>query len=296
MKRSKLWQLLVITLLVLASCSESDIISEKEINSKSVNTALQGKVSLKLIAKNLPKGEIQDARAVLDNIMLKKVKKGSMETSDDQFVTIYNQVEEFSLVSMEGGIMVDIGIVDIPAGLYDQAICNIREAWVIVDGVRYDCLVPGNTMTLIFQPPVEITQHLSPELDIAIDVQNSFIKAGKSYIFKPKVIVENNTVFGRLAGGVIDAINSTEEFPIPVPGAKITTVIGDDVYETFALYDFFIDDWGVLHYPGEYQLGGLPEGTYTVYATAEGYYPSEITIQIVKGNFTFENFYMVPIQ
>ncbi len=271
--------------LLATSCSEAPVstneVKSSGISAKSSTLAQKSaKVHLKFKGSNFG-SEIDSAIGTLTTIYLKR--DGNVPAKDKD-VLIWDQFEYFNLTNMNTGIMGDIAFLVIPEGSYSEAIVNVTGAWVYKNGIKYDCKVPSGIMKLKFSPSVIVGEHMSTDLTIDLDVSNSFVKAGGSYIFKPIVNVANNSTAGSMAGAVIDTEGNL------IPDAYIN-ISGNGIDETtMSLNQYFTDDWGFEHFPGEYGFQGIPGGTYTATAYKEGYEPQSQEVTIVVGNFIFRNF------
>lgn len=218
--------------------------------------------------------QLDSAVGYLDFIQLREVGTGNL-------VTIWNTGEWFDLLHMETGIMGDIGFLQIPAGLYDRAICHVTHGWAYENGVKTYVKFPGNKMVMKFMPPAIVGEHLSEEFDIEVNIDNSFKKAGNKYIFSPLVKVTNNTTDGRFVGGVIDALGT------PLIGATITLSNGTDTYQTTSFAP--IPELGDLMF----QITDVPAGSYSASASYSGSTSGTANITIVEGNYN-SHLFVIP--
>lgn len=250
-------------------------------------------------ASNVPE-EFVSAGGTLSKVEL--VARGNPSKSKwGKRITIWNSTEYIDdLLDMNRGIMGDLFFLPIPSGVYSQAIVTITDGWVLKkNGKKYPLKFPGNKFFLYFKPPVKVGEHLSPDLILKIDVSRSIIpiKNKTSYIFKPVVVAQNLSYTGSLAGAVVDGTNG-----LPLANTFIYVNVNGEKYNTLSLDHYYIDtipldattDTIIEHFPGEYWIPGIPEGTYTAYAEKKGYKKDSVKVNILKGNFTFHNFVLLP--
>ncbi len=290
MKKSNLCFVIALLFLIV-SCQkeETGLPIEEQSYSLSLEEEIaaleqEQEVNLKCLRKPLCFEEIEEATGRLTRIDLRK----KSNKSRPEYITIWEQEEEFNLLDMIPGIMSDIAVVDIPPGEYDLALIYFETGTVIVDGQQYDLNVPtiagGEYLFLKFLPAFIVGEHLSYDIELSIDVSNSFIpkythvngiKELSEFQFRPLVIARNLTSNGSIAGGVVD------ENGLPVEGATIA--IENDSFST-----------STVSYPtGEYEINGIPEGTYTATASSEGYESMSMEVEILRGNYIFRNFMLI---
>ena len=261
-------------------------------NSGLKSSTLSGYGKLKMQMKGVNNSEFESAGGKLTSIVL--VQKGNNKSGiKEKRVTVWNTVEYFDdLLNMETGIMGDLALLKIPAGVYNYAIVQVTDGWVLKkDGTRYTVKFPGDKMSLYFRPFVKIEEGLSPDALFIIDVSRSFVsvKHGTSYIFKPVVQAENLSYAGSLVGGVVDGTTGS-----PIGSAHIYMDVNGERYETYSLGQYFVDNYGIEHFPGEYWVPGIPAGTHTAYAEKEGYQTASAEVSILEGNFNSHNFILMP--
>lgn len=232
------------------------------------------------------------------------VRKGNVKSGiKEKRVTIFDGAtnpkgpEHFNdLLSMNSGIMLDLsdGQVNPPAGNYDYAVATVQpgSGWIEAkDGKKYTVKFPGNKFMLAFKPAIQIKTVISTDVVLDIDVSRSFVKTGKSYIFKPVVKVQNNTTTGSAIGVVIDGNGNV------VPNANVYVDYGNGAtygLEQVNAYDPTINSQGSLDYlssafgyPVSYWIPGIYPGTFTIYAAKDGYNTASEQVTIYVGNFTY---------
>lgn len=220
------------------------------------------------------------------------VRKGNIrEGIKSKRLVIWNTPEHFNdLLYMGKGMMGDLVLLNIPSGVYDYVIVDVSSGWAAKDGKVYPVIFPGHKMILHFRPAVVVGQHLSPDLNINIDVSRSFVpvRGGRVFIFKPFVQAVNSTTTGSLAGAVLDPTMNL------IPGTSVYVKANGNTYSTYSFVKPYTDPFGVVHDPGTYWLSGVPAGNYTAYAAKNGYVTDSTQVSIMKGNFTYQNFVLAP--
>ncbi|MBE0650556.1 MAG: hypothetical protein IH595_06915 [Bacteroidales bacterium] len=216
------------------------------------------------------------------------VRKGNVRLGiKEKRVVIWTTPEQFDdLLYMGIGMMADLVILPVPPGTYDYVIVDVSDGWAAKDGKVYPVIFPENRMILHFDPAVIVGEQLSPDLVFNIDVSHSFVpvKGRSAYIFKPVVQVQNVTTSGSLSGWVYDQSGN------PVLNALVYVNIDGNMYPTYTFSQPYVDPLGVVYYPGQYWIPGIPAGTYTAYAEKDGYVSDSTQVSILKGNFYYQNF------
>lgn len=279
--------LLTFGFLFFSSCSEKSEIQPKSTtinpsSKKVASTTSNGKIRLKI--KGTSTSQFYAAGAYLDLVELKTVGKPGQA---GKFITIWDIEETFNLLNMSGGIMVDIGFLPIPSGTYSEARCHVYGGWVqkVQNGPIFYCNFPGEKMTLHFNPAVIVGEHLSADLELTIDVGNSFKPQGNpnnptGYTFKPIVNVANTTSNGTLAVAVIN------DSYAPVNDATVTlNVNGINLPVTYAYDGLIPDGQGGSLSASFYFLPGIPAGNYSGQVIKTGYSPHPYSVTILKGNY-----------
>ncbi len=106
------------------------------------------------------------------------------------------------------------------------------------------------------------------------DLGGSFHQTGNGeFMFRPVVRAVNNSIAGTLTGSV------TGESAGSITGAEVWVDGGEDRIAT-----------ALTGSDGSYTIMGLPAGNHTARATAETYDTVTVSVDIVAGNYTIQNF------
>ena len=169
---------------------------------------------------------------------------------DSSWITLSDQPQTVNLLEFSNGKTTEIGSADVPVGQYTQIRLKIAEAEVIVDGVSHPVTVPSGAQTgLKLITEFAIVEGSTVELIVDFDANRSVVTTGppnepKSYKLKPTLRVISRAVTGSISGIVINPQN------LPVAMA----IAGSDTVTTTSVADT----------TGEFMLGFLPEGFYTI--------------------------------
>jgi hypothetical protein len=280
-------------LMFLSSCSTKTDVKPNPTPQTSPSKDLKdfcntGSGTLHLSVRGNHSEYFDSAGASLDLIELKTVGKPGV---DSKYVTIWNGFENFDdLLNMSVGIMGDLGLLQIPAGTYNQARCHVFNGWACKNKVKYPVIFPGDRMDLDFQPPITVGWHVSPDLVLVIDVTNQFVPIGNpknptGYIFRPQVTAINNTTTGSIVGTIFDGSTG-----LPILGATVWVMVGTQLVKTTTLTA--PNDYGFQ--PGDFILPDLPGGTYTVYASQSGYVSNSTSVYCLIANYNPTTITLTP--
>lgn len=263
--------LAAITLLV-TSC---DQINDSENGGK-------GTVVLSLTDAPFPVSLVDQAVVTIDKIEIrsKAAEAATKEEADKPalYTVLYEGVEkEFDLLDLQNGVTAELLSMDIEAGSYDLIRMHVTKAAVILkDGTNFDLKIPsGNSSGLKIKitPELVIESGVVSEVVLDFDVSKSFVVQGnikskngiKGFMFKPVLRAVCQKYSGIVAGKVFE--NATT----PLLEAHVQIISADTVLSS-ALTDA----------KGNYQMIGLPAGTYKMVCEKEGYTKVAIEPVIVK--------------
>jgi hypothetical protein len=180
----------------------------------------------------------------------------------------------------------------IEPGYYDLIRLYVDEAVLKVkDGDEYRVKVPSGQQTgikIFMKPALKVVTELTSEVVLDFNLEKSFVLKGnaktpagiKGFNFKPVVKAVNNTVEGTIEGEVYDA--ETEEL---LPGISVWIELEEELISSASTNDM-----------GYYSMAGITAGFYDVIAGSDAFYNDTVTgVQIVEGNLTVQDFYLIPI-
>ncbi|MBA4411051.1 MAG: DUF4382 domain-containing protein [Bacteroidota bacterium] len=242
----------------------------------------KGTVVLSLTDAPFPVSLVDQAVVTIDKIEIRsKAAESATEEESDKpalYTVLYEGVEkEFDLLDLQNGITAELLSMDILPGSYDLIRMHITKAKVILkDGNIFNLKIPGGTssgLKIKIKPELVIESGVVSEVVLDFDVSKSFVVQGnikskngiKGFIFKPVLRAVCQKYSGIVAGKVFE--NATT----PIPEAHVQVISADTILSS-ALTDA----------TGNYQLIGLPAGTYKMVCEKEGYVKKTIDQVIVK--------------
>lgn len=203
--------LIVFLVLLLAGCSEGDLLPGENIivNTQEDNT--QGKGTLKLYLTDAP-GEYDAVNILISHIDAhiaeaeqEQEQEGSLnyqnrdnEQNEEEgvggewFTLEYVPADPIDLIALQGQSLF-LSSTELPAGLYTQLRVFLSEegASIVVDEEEKDLLIPSSAQTGIkLTHPFEIAEGETTELTLDFDAYKSIIETGNGdYMMKPTIKV-----------------------------------------------------------------------------------------------------------
>lgn len=202
------------------------------------------------------------------NIGMTKIE---LRNTNGDYVTVFNGNTSVNLVNYTNGATAEVAIQTIPAGTYTQVKITMGDVSVkLTDNRTFDFTATANhSFSQNINPELEIANNTPSELLIDIDLSESFEFTGiTSWInnvlditginnFVPKFRAVNLSQTGSISGQVVDANGN------PVANAMVHVSYDynndgqDEQVSTIAKAD------------GTFKIIGLPQGNYTVEASAD---------------------------
>lgn len=245
----------------------------------------EGALLVKMTDGPFPISAIAEANVTIDKIEIRR----SEENEGYPFVTVFEDTITFNLLTLRNGITRDLPEVMLPAGSYNLVRLYVADASIVLNnGQEYNLKVPSGAETgikIFIDPEVTVQGGLTAELLLDFDLSKSFEVQGdpetpagiNGFHFTPVIRAVNNTSTGRLVGTVEDTSST------PLENAHIWIEQDSVVANTYTNSD------------GSYALIGLYAGTYSAYATKEGYDTVFVAdVEIISGNQTTQNFVLNP--
>jgi hypothetical protein len=176
---------------------------------------------------------------------------------------------------------------EVPVGTIDELRLHVVDAKIaLTDGREFPLKVPsGETSGLKAKadPPIVVAGDVTTDLLLDVDVSRSFLSIPASpgkvddirdFHFKPVVRVANLSRTGSISGHVLGDAGTGGDASddVPLADATVTASLDGTSYATATDPDGF------------YRLLGLPEGTYTVAASATGHHPDGLSVMVIPGN------------
>ncbi|PSQ68247.1 MAG: hypothetical protein BRD29_04350 [Bacteroidetes bacterium QH_2_67_10] len=195
----------------------------------------------------------EDASSEIADIAEASVTISGVElVGEEDAYTLSDEEQTFDLLALADGVPVDLALDEVPAGEYEQLRVAVTDTRLVLsDDTSPNLKVPSNKIKLLL-PNFEIEDGSDDtEITIAFDVEDSFVRAGRSgkYIFKPTLRAESVEVGGEeLSGNVevageitaLDSGTSVEVAGLPFALTE-RTEIGDDEEENSLAAGQFVE-------------------------------------------------------
>jgi hypothetical protein len=256
---TKIFMLLLAMGLTLAACSKDD---EK------------GEVKVKVTDAPFPFQFVTEA-----NVRITKVE---LINENNDYVTVFEGNTAINLVNYRNGETANLSVQAIPPGTYNKVKVTIEGAEVTLsNGISFQVQAGlGGTVTTIIAPELVVEEDDDQEILLDIDLSDSFVFSGNfmggwitavSQItgitsFNPDVRVANLEASGSIEGEVKDQNGE-----------------GVAYAEVYVMYDYNGDGMPekvstVTEEDGEFEILGLPEGSYNVVINAKD--APEVTVNV----------------
>ena len=241
----------------------------------------QGRLVINVTDDPFDISTIESATITITKVEIKKV--GDGVSDGNPFLVLSDDTVTIDLIDLRNGVTETLLDLDIPEGEYDLIRLYVEEAGLKLKDFAnpYNVKVPSGKQTgikLHINPSIVISGGLTSEVLIDFDLSRSFVLRGNmtnnnGFIFKPCIRAANLTTAGRVEGMVTD----TAEVKVK----EATVWIAQDTVMATTFADTL----------GYYAIIGVPAGTYSIFATKEGYDTVSIEgINIIAGNRTVQNF------
>lgn len=285
MKIKFLGIILSVALLGMFGCEKTETNNVPELKSG------MGTVVVTLTDAPFPYEMVEEANVTIDWIKLHRVDSteigdGDAERADAVFV-LFEKDTTLNLLDLHNGITAVMSQMEVPVGFYNEIRIHVKESSVklVDDTTMYRLKIPSGGSSGIkvkIKPWLEVEEGGLSEVLLDFDVSRSFKIIGnakgkkgiKSYMFKPVVRAVNLTTAGKVEGIV------TNDNGARVKNAIITLLSGADTIST-----------SKSTAAGYYAIIGVPEGTYSMECTRDGYVTEEVDNVIVEiGEVTQQDF------
>ncbi len=206
--------------------------------------------------------------------------------SSDVYVTVLNTPQEVNLMNLRNGITIDMADTSIQAGTYDMIRLYISKASVVMnDGTVFNITIPGGSHSglKIFIPSgIVVSSNQSASLLVDFNLSHSLECIGRrdnplGFILNPVIRAVNDIDAGKVYGFVKDT------GMMALKGAYLW-LKGDSVISST-----------VSEENGFYQMIGIPDGSYTLYAALAGYDTASVqNVHVSDGDHTREDIELKP--
>lgn len=220
-----------------------------------------GRIVLKVTDDPFDISYVESATVTITKVEIRKTGDGISD--GNPFVLLSDVPVTVDLIDLRNGLTETLLDLEIPEGEYDLVRLYVEEAGLRLKGFAdpYTVKVSGGShsgLKIFIDPPITVSGGLTAEVLLDVDLSRSFVMRGNmrtnnGFIFEPVIRAANLTTAGRIAGLVSDTSK------VVVPDAKVWVMQDTLVATTFS------------DVTGYYALIGLNAGTYSVFATKEGY-------------------------
>lgn len=254
---------------------------------KDNNTEGTGHLIIKVTDAPFPIEYVEEALVRIIKVEIRE------KNSEDgyPFLTLMEDTVTIDLIDLRNGVTAVLLETDVPVGEYDLVRLYVDHAGITIkDWDTYSMKVPSGAQTgikIFMSPSIRVEGGLTSELLLDFDISKSFVLKGNMYTpagikgfnFKPVIRAVNNTTAGRVEGVVSDTANVLlEDASVWIEkDTVISTTYTDSI--------------------GQYALIGIPAGSYSVFATKEGFDTVTFSdIEVFAGNKTLQDFELTPIE
>jgi hypothetical protein len=244
--------------------------------------AATGTVRVHLTDAPYPFDMIESAEITVDRITAHYADEDA-----DTFAVLGDQLQTVDLMDLRNGVTASLVEAELPVGTIDQIRLRVVDANVVLtDGREFPLKVPsGETSGLKAKadPAIIVAGGLTTDLLLDVDVSRSFLAIPaapkkvndiRGFHFKPVVRVVNLSETGSISGHVLSDAGTGADLTddAALEGATVSASRNGETYT------------GATDTEGSYRLLGLPEGTYTVTASAGGHQPDGLSVMVIPGN------------
>ena len=252
----------------------------------------KGKVNVYLTDAPFPIELVSQTNVTIDKVEIRKQENDSTEAS---FISIMEEPFEIDLLSLSNGITEQLASVELEAGTYDMIRLHVVDAEVILTNETiFDLKIPRGTssgLKIKIEPALTINSGETSDVLLDFDVSKSFVAKGNwkdgmisGFNFKPVV----RCVLLDRAGRIVGTVSDTSNVLLPNTAVNLWTEV-NDIEEESLLTTAFTSE------TGEYQLIGIPQGTYYMTAVLDSFLTDTIwNVDVLKGESTQIDFMLTP--
>ncbi|MCI0522840.1 MAG: DUF4382 domain-containing protein [Bacteroidales bacterium] len=221
----------------------------------------KGRLVVKITDDPFDISYIESATVTITKVEIRRVGDGVPD--GNPFMVLSDDTVTIDLIDLRNGLTQTLIDMEIEDGEYDLVRLYVDEAGLKLKDIEdpYKVKVPSGEQTgikIFISPALSVSGGLTEELLLDVDLSRSFILRGNmnhnnGFIFKPVIRAANMTTAGRIEGMVKDTAK------VKVKEAKVWITQDTTVATAFA------DTMGY------YAIIGVPAGTYSIFATKEGY-------------------------
>ncbi|WP_347838910.1 DUF4382 domain-containing protein [uncultured Draconibacterium sp.] len=274
---------IILGALLIMACSQNDSTEFADGN---------GKINVYLTDAPFPISLVSQTIVTINKVEIRKHENDSTEAI---FISLMEEAFEIDLLTLSNGITEQLASVELEAGSYDLIRMHVTDAKVILtDGSEFDLKIPSGTssgLKIKIQPEITIASGQTTDVLLDFDVSKSFVVKGnwkdgniKGFNFKPVVRGVLLDRAGRIKGRVTDTTAIALENAAIKLWEEINDVDNDSIVAT-----------AFTNPEGQYQLIGIPEGTYYMTAERDSFQTDTIwNVDVLKGESSQIDFVLTP--
>lgn len=279
--------LIVSSILILTGCNkdENDIPAGKS------------RLNILLTDSPFPIDLVSKTTVTIDKVEIRQKMESSVNADDDSFIVLSNQEMQIDLLVLTNGITEEIASSDLEAGHYDMIRLHVVDATVeLKDGSTFDLKIPSGSssgLKIKIDPEINLSEGQTYDVLLDFDVSRSFVAKGNingvinGFNFKPVIRGVFLGAAGRIEGNVADTTS------VAIENAMVKAWLKEEGTEVNDSSIYIISSFTDIS--GDYKLIGLPEGTYMVICSSEGYQNDTLNdVSVKAGNATKIDFQLIP--
>lgn len=279
--------LIVSSILILTGCNkdENDIPAGKS------------RLNILLTDSPFPIDLVSKTTVTIDKVEIRQKMESSVNADDDSFIVLSNQEMQIDLLVLTNGITEEIASSDLEAGHYDMIRLHVVDATVeLKDGSTFDLKIPSGSssgLKIKIDPEINLSEGQTYDVLLDFDVSRSFVAKGNingeihGFNFKPVIRGVFLGAAGRIEGNVTDTTS------IALENAMVKAWLKEEGTEVNDSSIYIISSFTDIS--GDYKLIGLPEGTYNIICSSEGYQNDTLNdVSVKAGNATKIDFQLIP--
>lgn len=280
--------LIVSTVLILTGCNkdENDIPAGKS------------RLNILLTDSPFPIDLVSKTTVTIDKVEIRQKMESSVNAEDDSFIVLSNHEMHVDLLELTNGITKEIASSDLEAGHYDMIRLHVVDATVeLKDGSTFDLKIPSGSssgLKIKIDPEINLSEGQTYDVLLDFDVSRSFVAKGNingvinGFNFKPVIRGVFLGTAGRIEGNVTDTTSDAIE------NAMVKAWLTEEGTELSDSSIHIISSFTDIS--GDYKLIGLPQGTYMVICSSEGFQNDTLNdVSVTAGNATKIDFQLIPV-
>jgi hypothetical protein len=225
-------------------------------------------------------------------VEIERVEVNNQLDQETGWVTVSEPGEIYNLLELVNGTHVMLGEQELEAGVYRQIRLILGDNnSVVINGEEYDLQTPSGQQTGIkINIDAGIQSGIVYTLVLDFDAYRSVVAKGQTPVGAPFLLTPVIRAYAEAETGIISGVVATED-DADLNELNVSVEVVGEV-EGYAVSTLVEEN------TGEFQLRGLPAGTYEISITADGYEPAtESDITVTAGEITnIGEITLVPVE